>query len=424
MRDEPVNAAKPKPFTIPKRIVWEAYNAVKANKGAPGVDGQSIEAFERNLARNLYRIWNRLCSGSYFPPPVLQVEIPKRSGGMRNLGIPTVGDRIAQTVVKMQLEPETERQFDPDSYGYRRERSAHQAVEKAKERCWRNKWVLDLDIRSFFDSIDHELMMRAARRFTESPWVLLYIERWLKADVQRPNGRVEQRSRGTPQGGVISPVLANMFLHLAFDRWMRENFPNVPFERYADDILVHCRTQVQAEWMRKRIDERLRRCALELHPEKTCVVQCGGSKVGALKSFDFLGFTFRPRRAKSKAGQLFETFGPAISSGAAKGIRLTMRREWQLPTRTSMSLNEIADITNPLLRGWIQYYGRFRPSELVSVFRGLNLTLRLWAMRKFKRFRQRPQLAMAWLRNIALKDRGLFAHWEIAGLLPTVKVGR
>ena len=419
-----MTAAKPKPFAIPKRIVWEAYKAVKANKGAPGVDGQSIEAFEGNLKHNLYRIWNRLCSGSYFPPPVLQVEIPKRNGGMRNLGIPTVGDRIAQAVVKMHLEPETERQFHPDSYGYRRGRSAHQAVAKAQERCWRHKWALDLDIRSFFDSLDHELMMRAARRFTESPWALLYIERWLKADVQRPDGRVEKRSRGTPQGGVISPVLANMFLHLAFDQWMSKNFPTVPFERYADDILVHCRTQTQAEWMRKRIDERLRLCALELHPEKTCVVQCGGSKVGEQKSFDFLGFTFRPRRAKSNAGQLFETFGPAISNSAAKGIRRTMRRDWQLPTRTSMSLNEIANMMNLQLRGWIQYYGRFRPSALVNVFRGLNPALRLWAMRKFKRFRRRPRAAMTWLRNIALKDCGLFAHWGIASLIPTVTVGR
>jgi RNA-directed DNA polymerase len=414
-----------KPFAISKKMVWEAYKAVKANKGAPGIDGQSIESFERNLARNLYCIWNRLASGSYFPPPVLQVEIPKRDRGVRELGIPTVGDRVAQTVVAMHLGPTTERQFHPDSYGYRPGRSAHQAVEQARQRCWRYAWALDLDIRSFFDSLDHSLTMRAVRRFTEERWVLLYVERWLKASVQRPDGRIEPRDRGTPQGGVVSPVIANMFLHLAFDRWMLECFADVPFERYADDILVHCRSKEEAERMRRRIGERLQRCGLQLHPEKTRVVCCRpGVAVEDAKSFDFLGFTFQPRLAKSRKGQIFVTFSPAISGKAAKSLRATMRRTWRVPKRTEMSLNELAQKVNPALRGWIRYYGRFRPSELVSVFRGINLALRLWAMRKYKRFKRRPRAAMAWLRGIAAKDRGLFAHWEIAGLAPTVAAGR
>lgn len=408
-----------KPFAISKRMVWEAYKAVKANQGAPGVDGQSLEDFERNLASNLYRIWNRLASGTYFPPPVLQVEIPKRDGGVRVLGIPTVGDRVAQTVVAMQLGPIAERQFHPDSYGYRHGRCAHDAVEQARKRCWRYAWVLDLDIRSFFDSLDHALVMRAVRRFTEERWMLLYIERWLKASVVRPDGRSELRSRGTPQGGVVSPVIANMFLHLAFDRWMHERCIEVPFERYADDIVVHCRSKAEAEQMQHQIAERLERCGLQLHPEKTRIVCCHTDAAAEeSKRFDFLGFTFQPRVAKSRTGQIFVSFGPAISGAAGKRLRAMMRRTWRIPRRTKMSLEEIAKKINPVLRGWIRYYGRFRPSVLVSVLRGLNLALRLWAMRKYKRFRKRPQTVMAWLAGIAAKERGLFAHWEIPGLAP------
>ena len=416
---------KSKSFNISKEMVWDAFKAVKANKGAPGVDGQSIEVFEENLGNNLYKIWNRLCSGAYFPPPVLRVEIPKRDGGVRKLGIPTVGDRVAQTVAKMYLEPIVERTFHPDSYGYRPGRSAHQAVEQARRRCWQYDWVLDLDIRSFFDSIDHALMLRAVKRFTNCRWVLLYVERWLKADVQLMCGRVEKRHRGTPQGGVASPVLANMFLHLAFDQWMAENFADVPFERYADDIVVHCRSKVQAEFMRDQIDRRLQRCGLQLHPQKTRVVCCRPNiRSSAAKSFDFLGFTFQPRVAKNKAGRLFTTFGPAISRTAAKDVRRTIRRLWRLPQRTGVDIQEIARMANPVLWGWINYYGRFRSSALVAVFRTLNLSLRLWVMRKYKRFKGRPRAAMEWLAGIAQRERGLFAHWKYPSLLPTSVTGR
>jgi RNA-directed DNA polymerase len=413
-----------KPFAISKKMVWEAFKAVKANQGSPGADGQSIEAFEGDLENNLYRLWNRLASGTYFPPPVLRVEIPKRDGGVRALGIPTVGDRIAQAVVKMHLESLVEPHFHSDSYGYRPGRSAHQAVERTRERCWRFKWVLELDIKAFFDNLDHALVMRAVRRFTDSRWVLLYVERWLCAEIVLADGSHERRHRGTPQGGVISPLLANIFLHLALDQWMRETLPDVPFERYADDVVVHCWTEKQARWVREQIDTRLRRCGLELHPEKTRVVCCDVADRERVASFDFLGFTFRPRTAKAMNGQIFTTYGPGISSKAAKGIRETARRTWRLPRRTSMTLDELAKMMNPALRGWIRYYGRFRPSELVSVLRGINLSLRQWVMRKHKRFKRRPQAAMTWLKRIALAERGYFAHWEIAGLTPTVKAGR
>lgn len=405
-------------------MVWEAFKAVKGKQGGPGVDGQSIEDFEENLKSNLFVLWNRLASGSYFPPPVLRVEIPKRDGGLRALGIPTVGDRIAQAVVKRHLEPMVEPHFHSDSYGYRPGRSAHQAVERARERCWRFKWVLDLDIRAFFDNLDHALVLRAVKRFTESRWVLLYVERWLGAEVVMPDGALEPRSRGTPQGGVISPLLANIFLHLAFDQWMYETFPGIPFERYADDVLVHCRSEAQAGWMREQIETRLRRCGLEVHPEKTRVVCCDVTDRNRVKSFDYLGFTFRPRAAKAKSGQIFSTFGPGVSKKAAKDMRETMRREWRLPTRTLMTLGEVAKMINPALRGWVQYYGHFRRSELVSVFRGINMSLRQWVMRKYKRFKRRPQAAMAWLKRIAVTERGYFAHWEIAGLTPTIRAGQ
>ena len=410
-----------KPFAISKRMVWEAYKAVKANRGAPGVDGQSLEDLEGDLGNNLYRIWNRLASGSYFPPPVLRVEIPKQDGGKRALGIPTVGDRIAQTVVKRFLEAIVEPHFHPDSYGYRPGRSAHQAVAIARKRCWRFKWVLDLDIRAFFDNLDHGLVLRAVKRFTDCKWVLLYVERWLRAEVVLQDGLRESRNRGTPQGGVISPLLANLFLHFALDLWLRKLCPSVPFERYADDVIVHCCTEAQAKWIRSAIEARLRRCGLQPHSEKTRIVCCdlGGDRK-RVESFDFLGFTFAPRLARSRNGSIFLTYGPAISRKAAVGLRRKVRRHWRLPTRTGMSLAEIAGKLNPVLRGWIQYYGRFRLSALVAVLRNLNLSLRLWAMRKYKRFKRRPRAAMAWLSRIARKEPGLLVHWGIAGLRPTM----
>jgi RNA-directed DNA polymerase len=272
---------KAKPFCIPERWVWEAYKRVKANRGAAGVDEQSIEAFEQDLENNLYKLWNRLSSGSYFPPPVKRVEIAKRDGGMRPLGIPTVSDRIAQAVVKGYLEPELEKHFHPDSYGYRPGKSALDAVGLARERCWRYDWVLDLDIRAYFDTIPHDLLLKAVKKHTDCRWVLLYIERWLKAPVQLADGTQVPRERGTPQGSVISPLLANLFLHYAFDRWMAKHPPNVPFERFADDILCHCVSEAQAQWLQRELQGRFAQCGLELHPHKTRELSTAGMTTDA-----------------------------------------------------------------------------------------------------------------------------------------------
>ena len=249
-----------KSFEIPKRLVWEAYQRVKANQGAAGVDEQSLKEFEESLGDHLYRIWNRMSSGSYFPPPVKAVAIPKKSGGKRTLGIPTVSDRIAQATVKLVLEPQVEPYFHEDSYGYRPGKSAHQAIAVTRKRCWRHDWVLEFDIKGLFDNIDHGLLMKAVRRHTNCRWVLLCIERWLIAPMQKEDGTIISRDRGTPQGGVISPLLANLFLHYAFDQWMATNYPQVPFCRYADDALIHCRSHKQAIYLRKRLESRLKEC--------------------------------------------------------------------------------------------------------------------------------------------------------------------
>ncbi|RPJ19340.1 MAG: group II intron reverse transcriptase/maturase, partial [Planctomycetaceae bacterium] len=310
-----------KSYVIPKQVVWEAYKKVKANRGAAGVDGQSIEAFEKDLKDNLYRIWNRMSSGSYFPPPVRLVEIPKANGGTRPLGVPTVGDRIAQMVVKMNLEPKVEPQSHPDSYGYRPGKSALDAVATARRRCWRTDWVIDLDIKGFFDNLDHNLVRKAVRHHTDTPWVLLYLERWLKAPVQKQDGTQEPRTKGSPQGSVVSPLLANLFMHWAFDQWMRRNYPNILFERYADDVIVHACSLAQAKHVLQAIRLRLGQCHLELHPEKTRIVYCqDADRPGTYEhtKFDFLGYTFRPRRAKNRQGKPFISFLPAISNKAAK----------------------------------------------------------------------------------------------------------
>jgi group II intron reverse transcriptase/maturase len=326
---------KAKSWSIPKRLVWEAYKRVKANRGAAGVDDQSIEEFEADLQNNLYKLWNRMSSGSYFPPPVKRVQIAKRDGGKRPLGIPTVSDRIAQAVVKGYLEPELERHFHPDSYGYRPGKSALEAVGVARQRCWQHAWVLDLDIRAFFDSISHELLLRAVRKHTDCAWVLLYIERWLKAPVQLENGTLEPREKGSPQGSVVSPLLANLFLHWAFDRWMAKHHPETPFERFADDILCHCDTEQQARNLKEELEKRFAECGLELHPGKTRIVYCkDDDRRGRYphEKFDYLGYTFRARRSKNRWGKFFVNFSPGVSDAATKAIREEIR-DWQLRCR-------------------------------------------------------------------------------------------
>jgi RNA-directed DNA polymerase len=299
--------SKAKPFCISKRVVFEAYKRVKANQGAAGVDEASIVDFEKDLKNNLYKIWNRMSSGSYFPPAVRLVEIAKKGGGQRELGVPTVSDRIAQMVAKMYFEPEVEPYFHPDSYGYRPGKSAIEAIGVARKRCWCYDWVLDCDIKAFFDEIDHELLLRAVRKHTDNKWLLLYIERWLKAPMQAEDGTLHSREKGSPQGSVISPLLANLFLHYAFDEWMRRNYESIPFERYADDILVHCRSEKQVKWIKTVIEQRLNQCGLELNPQKTRIVYCkDSSRKGNYlnKKFDFLGYTFRSRLSKDRHGKI------------------------------------------------------------------------------------------------------------------------
>ena len=405
-----------KPYNIPKQLVWEAYQRVKANRGAAGVDGESLAVFEKDLKNNLYKVWNRMSSGSYFPPPVRLVEIPKAGGGMRPLGIPTVADRVAQTVVKMVLEPLVEPVFHEDSYGYRPGKSALDAVGTARKRCWEADWVIDLDIKAFFDSIRHDLVERAVAHHTDLPWVRLYIARWLRAPAQRPDGTLGERTKGTPQGGVISPLLANLFLHYAFDLWMQRTFPGVRFERYADDAIVHCRSERQARAVLAAIRGRFEQCGLELHPTKTRIVYCkDDDRPGKFEhiKFDFLGYTFQPRLAKNRWGKLFVSFLPAISTRAAKAIRQTIRAWRMASTRNNQRLEDLACLTNPVVRGWMNYYGRFYRSKCVQVLRHLNVALAAWAQRKYKRFRRRERASMHWLGRIARRDPKLFVLWEL-----------
>lgn len=404
-----------KPFCIAQRDVWDAYTRVKANQGAAGVDGQSIEQFEEELEHNLYRLWNRLSSGSYFPPPVRRVDIPKDDGRTRPLGIPTVTDRIAQTVVQRYLEPIVEPLFHDDSYGYRPGRSAHQALSVARQRCWRYDWVLDLDIKSFFETIDWELLLRAVRRHTECPWVLLYLERWLKASVCMPDGTLVERKQGTPQGAVISPLLANLFLHDAFDRWMAAQRADVPFERYADDIICHCRSEAQARALKDALEQRLGQWHLELHSRKTKIVYCKDANRRGNYSdqhFDFLGYTFRPRSSKNRLGRLFVSFAPAVSAKAATAMRQRIRR-WRLHQRNDLALEEIARWTRPMLQGWVHYYGRFHASALRRALRTLDDFLVRWAQRKYKRLRAHKVQAWQWLWRVHARQPDLFAHWAL-----------
>ena len=396
------------------------YQRVKANRGAAGVDGESLAAFEKDLKDNLYKVWNRMSSGSYFPPPVRLVEIPKDNGGTRPLGIPTVADRVAQTVVKMVLEPLVEPAFHQDSYGYRPGKSALDAVGVARKRCWEADWVIDLDIKAFFDSLSHDLVERAVAHHTDSPWVRLYIARWLRAPVQRPDGTLEQRTRGTPQGGVVSPLLANLFLHYAFDAWMRRTFPHVQFERYADDAIVHCRSERQARAVLDAIRGRFGQCELELHATKTRIVYCKDDdrpEEHEHIAFDFLGYTFQPRRAKNRWGKFFVGFLPAMSAKAAKRVR-TIIREWRMAsTRNNQRLEDLARVVNPVVRSWMNYYGRFYRSKCVQVLRHLNEALAAWARRKYRRFHRRERASMHWLGGIARRDPRLFVLWQL-GMTP------
>ena len=343
------------------------------------------------------------------------MKIPKKNGGERKLGIPTVADRIAQQVVKARLEPEVEPLFHADSYGYRPGKSALDAVGQARRRCWRYDWVLDLDIKSFLDTLSQDLLLRAVKKHAPEQWIVLYIERWLKAPMHEEDGRLVPREKGTPQGGVASPLLANRFLHYALDRWLAAHYPQVPFERYADEVIVHCRTEKEAQEMRKAIAARLQSCGLELHPEKTKVVYCkddSRKKTYPNEKFDFLGYTFRPRSSANRQGKFFINFSPAVSNQAAKAIRDKFR-SWKLPQRSDKAIEDLSRMFNPIIRGWIQYYGRYYRSALYPTMRELDRDLALWAKQKYKKLRRHLRKATHWIARISRSAPELFAHWQM-----------
>jgi RNA-directed DNA polymerase len=393
----------------------EAYSLVKANAGAAGIDEQSITAFEGSLKDNLYKIWNRMSSGSYFPPPVKAVSIPKKLGGERILGVPTVGDRIAQMVVKLIFEPTVEPYFYPDSYGYRPNKSALDAVGITREHCWKYNWCLEFDIKGLFDNIDHSLLMKAVKKHTDNQWVILYIERWLKTPMQMPDGSLVEKTKGTMQGGVVSPVLSNLFLHYVFDSWMSRERKDTPWCRYADDGLVHCKTELEAKQLLVELKARFEVCGLELHPNKTKIIYCKDSNrkgTYPINQFDFLGYTFRQRVVKNdKINKTFVSFSPAVSKDAAKSMRAKIRA-MGLRNKTDLKLDNIARIYNPILNGWLNYYGRYHFSAMHSVLRHFNKTLIAWAMRKYKSLRKSKTKAINFLMKIAKERKNLFAHWK------------
>jgi RNA-directed DNA polymerase len=411
-----------KPFEIPKRLIVEAWEKVQANGGASGVDTVSITDFASDVRNNLYKLWNRMSAGSYLPASVRAVEIPKDHGaGVRTLGVPVVADRVAQTAVARLLEEKLEPIFHPDSYGYRPGRSAHDALAQTRRRCWKQNWVLDLDIQAFFDSVPHDLLLKAVAHHTDERWVLLYIGRWLTAPMQMPDGTLLAREKGTPQGSPISPLLANLFMHYAFDTWMAREYPGCPFERYADDIVAHCDSEEQTRNLQAAIAERLQTLGLRLHPEKTKIAFCkDANRPGEAEhtSFDFLGYTFRARLARGRRG-FFASFAPAISTKAKKAVGQKVRA-WHLNRRSGTDLSGLAAEINPQLRGWIGYYGAFYRSELYSLAWRVDQHLLRWAMQKFKRLRGKIAKANAWLDTVRRRWPRLFAHWHLLA----VPVGR
>lgn len=411
-----------KSYDISKHVVIEAYQSVKSNAGAAGIDGITIAEFEKDLKGNLYKIWNRMSSGSYFPSPVKAVSIPKKQGGERVLGIPTVADRIAQAVVKIILEPSLESIFYRDSYGYRPNRSAHQALERVRQRCWKYDWVLEFDIKGLFDNIDHALLMKALKKHTDKAWILLYVKRWLKASMIR-EGNLIDRSQGTPQGGVTQPLLANLFLHYTFDMWMKRTFFYIEFCRYADDGLIHCRTQAQAEYIKEQFVKRFNECHLEINEAKTKIVYCKDklrTELYPRTSFDFLGYTFRPRLSYSlRKKEFFVNFSPAISRMSIKRINQEIKR-WKINLRGSQTLEEFSKMYNSVLRGWFDYYGRYCRSAVGVIFNLFNQKLVKWVMKKYKRLRQSKTQASKWLTKVARQNKTLFVHWQL-GIYPAAE---
>ena len=400
-----------KQHPITKKMVLDAYRKVRANKGSAGIDAQSLEQFEERLTDNLYKIWNRMTSGSYHPKAVREVQIPKKSGGYRGLGIPTVSDRVAQQVVKSYLEPKVEPSFHQGSYGYRPDKSAHDALAKTVRNCGYYSWVVDLDIRGFFDNIDHELLMKAVRVYTDEKWIIMYIERWLEVGVVR-EGKVHKREKGTPQGGVISPLLANIFLHFVFDKWMEKHHGNMPFERYCDDAIIHCTTWNQAVFIKNAVTRRMKECKLELNSEKTKIVYCKNSTHRESNpvpvSFTFLGHTFRPLGRPTKNGWKL-TYFPCMSQDAKKSVREKVKSV--VNRRFMGKLQDIAQRLNAMARGWINYYCVYSRWTVYGLWYWINLKLVRWVMRRKNMGRGRAHRR---LRKIYNQNPNLFIHWTLA----------
>lgn len=402
-----------KSLPVSKRMVYNSYLKVIAKDGSAGIDKQSIESFNENLSGNLYKIWNRMTSGSYFPPPVRTVFIPKKQGGVRPLGIPTVSDRIAQGVVKDYLEPSLETIFHASSFGYRPGRSAHDALVQCQSNCNQKDWVLDVDIKGFFDNISHDIMLELLAQHTQEKWVLIYVERWLKAGVEQEDGSITARVKGTPQGGVISPLLANIYLHHAFDIWMDEINHQNPFERYADDIVIHCHSKQEAEQLLEKLKLRMNEFELTLHPDKTKIVYCKNYrrlKKHGNESFTFLSYSFQPRTIKSKLGGRFLIFGAGICNAAKMHIR-TCIKEILRPQWSTQTLEWFAGKLNPKIRGWINYYTRFSKKEAHNVFYYLNELIRKWMKNKFKI--RGTKLTYKKYELMQAETPLLFYHWKL-----------
>ena len=413
---------KAKPFTISKNLVFESYQKVKAKRGSGGIDGISMAEFDKDMKNRLYKIWNQMSSGSYLPPAVNLVEIPKANGGIRPLGIPTISDRIAQGVVKAQLEGELEKIYHDDSYGFRNSKSSHDAIATARARCWRLDWVIDLDIKEFFDSIPHDLLMVAVTKYCSEKWMLLYIERWLKAPLQKESGEIVERTKGVPQGSVIGPILSNLYLHYTLDRWLAKYYPECNFERYADDAIIHCNSERMATEVLAKLRERMKACGLTLHPEKTKIVYCKDSnRTGTYSNvtFDFLGYTFMPRMAENGTSkEWFTNFLPAVSKKSMNKMNRVLKR-FSLFRASDITLNYLSEKINPILRGWINYYGRFYKAKLQNFMHVMNVKLASWARRKYKHLRTSELKAIRWLHGITKAMPDLFAHWTL-GAKPTL----
>jgi group II intron reverse transcriptase/maturase len=407
-----------KSIPISRQMVLEAYQKVHSNKGSAGIDAIGMQEFDANRRKHLYKLWNRMASGSYFPPPVKEVEIPKKDGSIRKLGIPTISDRVGQMVIKLFIEPRLEAVFSPNSYGYRPHKSAHQALAKVRENCWKQNWVIDLDIKGFFDNIDHDKLMLAVEKHVPENWVKFYIKRWLEVPVITASGeRILKQGKGTPQGGVISPLLANLFLHYAFDKWLEKTDKKVTFTRYADDVILHCNTKAHAEKILNLVQQRMESVGLELHPKKTKIVYCRDyrrkEKHPKVK-FDFLGYSFQPRTAFSKKnGKLFIGYDCAISSNSRKRIADKLE-ELNVNKLTFKSIVGVAQYLNPMIRGWIHYYGKFKMYELTKVFRLLSKRLVWWARKRYKRYKTSIRKAYKWLKSVRDNYPTLFYHWNFS----------